>query len=67
MIKNARPLQALYDLHKGKDEKLSVLADWKDNKTVKWLALRASVKDMVVLVDADSGAVIQIVDISPWP
>ncbi len=67
IIKRAKPLQTLYDLYKDKVGELSVLADWKNNKKVKWLPLRASAKDMVVLVGADSGEVIQIVNISPWP
>ncbi len=44
-----------------------VLDKWKENKDIKWLALRGTVKDMIVLVDAGSGKVIEIVNISPWP
>ena len=67
ILKQAKPLQALYDLYQNQDDKLSVLENWKDNKKVKWLPLRGTVKDMIVLVDADTAEVIEVVDISPWP
>ncbi len=67
ILKNAKPIQKLYDLYNGKEDKLNVLDKWKENKDIKWLALRGAVKDMIVLVDTGSGKVIEIVNISPWP
>jgi hypothetical protein len=65
MFKYAKPLQALRDLH-GKNDQLSVLDNWQDSH-VKWLPLRGTVKDMVVLIDADSAEVVEVIDIEPWP
>ena len=65
MLKYAKSLQELRDLH-GKDDKLSILDNWQDSH-VKWLPLRGTVKDMVVLIDADSAEVVEVIDIEPWP
>jgi hypothetical protein len=72
ILKKAKPLQELRML-RGKNTSLNVetqdfssLQDWQD-RSVKWLPLRGKVKDMVVLVDANSAAVIKVVDINPWP
>ena len=66
VLQQSKPLQALYDLYKNQNKKLSELDQWKENKEVKWLPLRGTVKDMIVLVDAHSADVIKIFDISPW-
>ncbi|WP_394753895.1 TfpX/TfpZ family type IV pilin accessory protein [Crenothrix sp.] len=72
ILKKARPLQELEQLsHKNqalniKTQDFAALQDWQD-KAVKWLPLRGKVKDMVVLVDANSAAVMKIIDINPWP
>lgn len=66
MLERAKPLAELRKLH-GKDTGiLEELANWKDQE-VKWLPLRAPAKDGVVLVDAHTATVIQILDIKPWP
>ena len=67
ILKNAKPVQKLYDLYSGKEDKLNVLDKWKDKRDVKWLALRGTVKDMVVLIDAGSAEVVEVIDIEPWP
>jgi hypothetical protein len=72
VLKKARPLQELQQtsskntLLNAEMQDFTPLQDWQDNR-VKWLPLRGKVKDMVVLVDANSAAVIKIVDINPWP
>jgi hypothetical protein len=37
-----------------------------DSKDVKWLPLRGKAKNMVVLIDAQTAEVIEILDIDPW-
>ncbi|MGR9088411.1 MAG: TfpX/TfpZ family type IV pilin accessory protein [Gammaproteobacteria bacterium] len=65
VLAKAKPMQELRALH-GKDEsRLQALSRWKDGE-VKWLPLRGKVKDMVVLVDAASADVIDVVDLDPW-
>lgn len=65
VLERAKPLQDLRKLHSQDTSSLEALAQWQDNK-VKWLPLRGKAKDMVVLIDADSAAVIKVVDIKPW-
>ncbi len=62
----AKPLSELQKLHNKDTEILRELANWKDNE-VKWLPLHSNAKNMVVLVDANTDAVIKILDIKPWP
>ena len=62
----AKPLAELRKLHDKDAGALEELAKWKDTE-VKWLPLRSNAKDMVVLVDANSDAVIKALDIKPWP
>jgi hypothetical protein len=62
----AKPLAELRKLHDKEAEILGELANWKDSE-VRWLPLRSNAKDMVVLVDANTDAVIKILDIKPWP
>ncbi len=66
MLERAKPLAELRKLHDKEPEIIEELANWKDNE-VKWLALRSNAKDMVVLVNASSTAVIEVLDIKPWP
>lgn len=66
IIEHAQPLQALRDLHKNNQKALDELANFNDS-LVKWLPLRGKVNDLTVLVDADSGEVLKVVDIKPWP
>jgi hypothetical protein len=66
ILEQAKPLAELRKLHDKEPEIIQELANWKDNE-VKWLALRASAKDTVVLVDANSASVIKALDIKPWP
>lgn len=66
MLERARSLVELRKLHDKEPEIIQELANWKDSE-VKWLALRASAKDTVVLIDANSAAVIKALDIKPWP
>jgi hypothetical protein len=37
-----------------------------DSKDVKWLPLRGKAKNMIVLIDAQTAEVIEILDIDPW-
>lgn len=62
----AKPLVELRKLHEKNAESLEGLAVWKDNE-VKWFPLSSNTKDMVVLVDTSSDAVIEVLDIKPWP
>ncbi|MEC4747830.1 TfpX/TfpZ family type IV pilin accessory protein [Methylomicrobium sp. Wu6] len=64
ILSRAKPLQELRALS-GQEGGLKLLADWRDGKA-KWLPLRGKVKNMTVLVDPVSAAVIEIIDIDPW-
>jgi hypothetical protein len=64
ILTKAKPLQELRNLHR-QDDSVALLANWQDN-AAKWLPLRGTVKDMVVLVDPVSTAVIDILDMDPW-
>jgi hypothetical protein len=72
VLKKARPVQELQQISTkntglfAETQDFASLQDWQD-KAVKWLPLRGKVKDMVVLVDAKSAAVIKVIDINPWP
>jgi len=66
VLVKAKPLQELRKLRGDDPSSLEALASWKDNE-VKWLPLRGIKKDMVVLVDASSATVIEVLDINPWP
>jgi hypothetical protein len=64
ILSRARSLQKLRAMH-SKDDSLKLLANWQDSEA-QWLPLRGTVKDMVILVDPLSAAVIDILDIDPW-
>lgn len=66
ILEKAKPIKELRLLHSQNAHVMEVLAHWKDGQ-VKWLPLRSKVKDMTVLIDANSSAVIEILDINPWP
>ncbi|NOS75147.1 MAG: type IV pilin accessory protein [Methyloglobulus sp.] len=66
ILKKAKPLEELRRLHSNDASALTDLAVWNDNN-VKWLPLIGKVRNMVVLVDAGSAKVIQILDMKPWP
>ena len=61
MLEKAKPLSALSHLNKN-DPALSNL----QLDHIKFLPLRSKVRDMTVLIDGDSAAVIKIIDIDPW-
>lgn len=61
MLKKAHPLSEL----RGQDTQ-QVLPDNQDAH-IKWLPLRGKTRDMSVLIDSDSAAILQVVDINPWP
>lgn len=64
ILAKAKPLQELRALHPNKDsEKLLVGVQ---DRQAKWLPLRGTVKNMIVLVDPVSAAVIDILDMDPW-
>ncbi len=61
----SKALAALRKL-RGKDaQALAELNAWKDNE-VKWLPLVSNAKNMTVLVDAQTGEVVKIIDVNPW-
>lgn len=66
VLKKARSLEELRRLHSNDSSALTDLAVWNDNN-VKWLPLIGKVRNMVVLVDAESAGVIQVIDMKPWP
>jgi hypothetical protein len=66
ILERARPLPELRKLHDKDAGAVEELTKWKD-ADVKWLPLRSNAKDMVVLVDANSAAVMKVLDIKPWP
>ncbi len=67
ILQHAKPLKVLDEIYEHQTEKLRILDKWRNNNQIKWLPLRGTVKDMIVLVDADTAEVIEVVDISPWP
>ena len=66
VLQRAKPLEELRRLHSNDPSALADLDVWK-SKAVKWLPLIGKVTNMVVLVDAESAEVIQILDMKPWP
>jgi hypothetical protein len=64
IMQKAKPLQSLRQLH-SKEEGIDSQLDWQ-NDQLKWLPLRGKVKDMAVLVDANTAKVVDVIDISPW-
>ncbi|MGR8952773.1 MAG: TfpX/TfpZ family type IV pilin accessory protein [Gammaproteobacteria bacterium] len=64
ILARAKTLQELRAMHRH-DDSIKTLGDWKDGE-VKWLPLRGTVKNGVVLVDAATAAVFKILDIDPW-
>ncbi len=61
MLKKAKPLSALSHL----DKNSTVLANLQLDR-IKFLPLRSKTRDMTVLIDSESAAVIKIIDIDPW-
>jgi hypothetical protein len=66
VLQRAKPLEELRSLHSNDPSALADLDVWK-SKAVKWLPLIGKVTNMVVVVDAESAEVIQILDMKPWP
>lgn len=73
---NYQPITAAAKMIRAKSQPLSALNDYNDSQQVndilhqypnadRWLPLKASVLDMVVLTDSD-GAVIDVVNLRPW-
>lgn len=64
ILAKAKPLTALKALaaanHLADDA-----IDWQDSN-IKWLPLNSNAKNMVVLIHAESGDIIKVVDINPW-
>jgi hypothetical protein len=61
MLKKAKPLSALSHLNKNDPALANLQQDH-----IKFLPLRSKIRDMTVLIDGDSAAVIKIIDIDPW-
>jgi hypothetical protein len=61
MLKKAQPLSALAHLDKNAPALANLPLD-----RIKFLPLRSKTKDMAVLIDSESAAVIKIIDIDPW-
>lgn len=64
VLAKAKPLRELRALN-GRDDSLKAPDNIKDSH-VMWLPLRGKVRDMVVLVDADSASILGVIDINPW-
>lgn len=68
--KQAKPLDTLLNIKQDAGvDTLAVLEMIKSkyaNLTLGWLPLRANTQSMVVVVNAQSGGVLEIVDLSPW-
>jgi membrane carboxypeptidase/penicillin-binding protein PbpC len=62
----ARPLDELMKRHPQAAPELRQLAAAHAPGTLRWLPLRAPVRDMSVLIDASSGAVVRVVPLAPW-
>jgi len=62
----ARPLDELVERHPQAAQELQRLAAAHAPGTLRWLPLRAPVRDMSVLIDATSGGVVRVVPLAPW-
>ena len=68
MLKKAKSLQALKVLYKGTGFEIkNKLKNYDDNNQVKWLPLHGLTKNMIVLIDANSAEVVNVIDINPYP
>jgi hypothetical protein len=68
--KAAQPYSELTKLNPGKTQELAaVQAQWqaKGVQTISFVPLRAEKEDMAVLVDANSGQLLEIARFNPWP
>lgn len=68
LLSKAQPLE---DLRRKKPESQSIIADWLASSgraadSVVWLPLTARKRDMVMLIDARSAAIVQALPIDPW-
>lgn len=61
MLKKAKPLSALSHLDKNAPALANLALD-----RIKFLPLHSKTRDMTVLIDSESAAVIKIIDIDPW-
>lgn len=61
MLKKAQPLSVLPHLDKNASELANLPLE-----RVKFLPLHSKTRDMTVLIDSESAAVIKIIDIDPW-
>jgi hypothetical protein len=62
MLARARPVEELRERLRKTQSPVNL----DDSKDVKWLPLRGKAKNMVVLIDAQTAEVIEILDIDPW-
>jgi hypothetical protein len=62
MLARARPVEELREQLRKTQSPVNL----DDSKDVKWLPLRGKAKNMVVLIDAQTAEVIEILDIDPW-
>lgn len=67
--KRAQPIDALRELNRDQAARVDALARRHAGRAngVGFLPLRAKVKDMAVIVSRDTGEVLEIVDLRPWP
>ena len=65
IMERARPLSELKKLYSN-DSSFHALDEWQETET-KWLPLRGTIRDMVVLIKENSGEMVKIVDIDPYP
>jgi hypothetical protein len=62
----ARPIDELMKRHPQAAPELRQLAAAHAPGTLRWLPLRAPVRDMSVLIDGSSGVVVRVVPLAPW-
>lgn len=65
ILDRSKPLAELRKVRAKDQQALAKLNAWKENE-VKWLPLVSNAKNMTVLVDAKTAAVVKIIDVNPW-
>lgn len=66
LLKKANALSEIISLYKDDADVKEKLNQYV-NKDFKWLPLRGKTSNMIVLINANSAEVIQVIDIDPWP
>jgi len=66
LINKSKSLNELMELYNQSPDIIKKLQKY-DSQNVKWLPLKSNAKNMIVLINASTSKVIEIVDINPWP